>query len=424
MAAPSAEPSEDASGSEAHSDASRLEEAPVEDLVQDLRRVLEQEEQKARRRKSRNRTWRRRTLKRGLAARQEADTTHIGGAIGSEEEPEPAPEEPPSDHSEGAQAAATALLPSGSYKVFLHNSEGQLIEVAPAESRAHGTETVSTLKEEVPVTPPLRRRNKSGASPAKTKKVWSPVKVSPAPESGLGLAFSSLLVESEEARNGRHSACAADLVPNIAGKSQCTCYSQARDNLRGSTSVSLHPPPGLGSCEGKDLAEVVLGTKAKRRSRRCKAFTCKQCGLPVIKADLPRLWCSFYLKMQHHKFELVPMIIGRKGCNTRGIADATGAKVRIRGQGSGHKESSTNREAPTPLMLVVATEADNHDGFIKAVSMTLNLLRNVETRWVEHCRKGNLMIRPGFTMGPLNEQLLDELQEVFGSELPPLGRQE
>jgi hypothetical protein len=69
-----------------------------------------------------------------------------------------------------------------------------------------------------------------------------------------------------------------------------------------------------------------------------------------------RLWCHFYLdpSMLEPGFDLVKKIIGRGGCNTRGIFDATQTKVRVRGKGSGHKEQHNGREAPVPLMIALA----------------------------------------------------------------------
>jgi len=116
----------------------------------------------------------------------------------------------------------------------------------------------------------------------------------------------------------------------------------------------------------------------------------------------------------------VPIIIGRQGCNTRGIAEKTGAKVRVRGKGSGHLESGTGREAPTPLMLVVAAEADNRDGFFEAVRLTLQLLGQVESRYLQHCSwVGIRPVLPTFTMGSLPDETWNELVAELGDALPP-----
>jgi hypothetical protein len=74
--------------------------------------------------------------------------------------------------------------------------------------------------------------------------------------------------------------------------------------------------------------------------------------------------------------DCVPRIIGRGGCNAQAIA-TTGAKVRIRGQRSGHKEADTGMEANVPLQLVVTCAEANPEGFHTAVTMAVALLRGV-----------------------------------------------
>lgn len=135
----------------------------------------------------------------------------------------------------------------------------------------------------------------------------------------------------------------------------------------------------------------------------------------------PRRWCCFYLRMADvPDFDLVPMIIGRGGRNTRDIAAAADAKVRVRGQGSGHLEVTTRREAPTPLMLVVATESDNRSGFHLAVRMATDLLRSVELRYSRHCAsRGVEPASPAFALGPMSDALYAELGRALGERLPP-----
>ena len=70
----------------------------------------------------------------------------------------------------------------------------------------------------------------------------------------------------------------------------------------------------------KDLQEASVKGKAKPRR------------------PPPRLWCQLLLHKQHPGFDLIPMLIGRGGCNMRDIHVATKAKVRIRGRGSGYFE--------------------------------------------------------------------------------------
>ena len=106
---------------------------------------------------------------------------------------------------------------------------------------------------------------------------------------------------------------------------------------------------------------------------------------PALRAP-SRRWCCFKIKMQFDRsFHPVRMIIGKKGDNTRRIAMQTGAKVRIRGRGSGHIEPATGEEAPTPLMMVVSADFDNTEGYFVALDMSLQLLQEVESAYKAHC---------------------------------------
>lgn len=51
-----------------------------------------------------------------------------------------------------------------------------------------------------------------------------------------------------------------------------------------------------------------------------------------------RLWAHIFLSRPHPEFDLVPMLIGKSGKHIVNIHFQTQAKIRIRGQGSGHKE--------------------------------------------------------------------------------------
>mmetsp|Transcript_91380 Transcript_91380/g.263769 ORF Transcript_91380/g.263769 Transcript_91380/m.263769 type:complete len:493 (-) Transcript_91380:104-1582(-) len=103
-----------------------------------------------------------------------------------------------------------------------------------------------------------------------------------------------------------------------------------------------------------------------------------------------RLWCHLHVsdKMLRPGFDLNKKIIGKGGEHTRGIYDATGAKIRLRGRGSGHLEHSTGYEAPAPLMLAITGVSGDEKGFRQALRMCVDLLREVERRWIAFCREG------------------------------------
>eukprot|EP00931_Biecheleriopsis_adriatica_P053804 TRINITY_DN31587_c0_g1_i1.p1 TRINITY_DN31587_c0_g1~~TRINITY_DN31587_c0_g1_i1.p1 ORF type:complete len:600 (+),score=146.11 TRINITY_DN31587_c0_g1_i1:220-2019(+) len=129
-----------------------------------------------------------------------------------------------------------------------------------------------------------------------------------------------------------------------------------------------------------------------------------------------RLWAHIYLHMQAEGFDLVPRFIGRGGCNTRKIAEATGAKVRIRGQGSGHKEVEGKHEAPTPLMVAVTTDEAEAAMFKKAVDMTVKVLKTVEGRYLAFCQQKKLEHSgPCYSIGLLNSSSNEALGSLLDS---------
>ena len=56
------------------------------------------------------------------------------------------------------------------------------------------------------------------------------------------------------------------------------------------------------------------------------------------------------------------------------IAYATGAKLRIRGRGSGWREGARRQEAPVPLMLAITAPARSPGALLQALRMALRLL--------------------------------------------------
>jgi len=104
-----------------------------------------------------------------------------------------------------------------------------------------------------------------------------------------------------------------------------------------------------------------------------------------------RLCCHIHLHMFGKGFDLVPKIIGKRGCNMRQIAEATGAKLRIRGKGSGHVETKSRKEADVPLMLAITAEGGNEANFRQALEQTLQLLKQVESRFLEYCAREGIV---------------------------------
>ena len=82
------------------------------------------------------------------------------------------------------------------------------------------------------------------------------------------------------------------------------------------------------------------------------------------------------------------MLIGRAGCHMREIYQATNAKIRVRGRGSGRLEVDDAKEAPAPLMVAVTSVGVRRVHFRTAVEMTISKLKDVRC-WL-HVREHTL----------------------------------
>jgi hypothetical protein len=107
------------------------------------------------------------------------------------------------------------------------------------------------------------------------------------------------------------------------------------------------------------------------------------------KRGASRTWCHIYLdeKMLSPCFDLVQKLIGRGGCNTRAIFEATGTKVRIRGRGSGHYEQGRKAEADAHLMIALTAERGRTNEFCKAFEMTRDLAERFAKQFDAHSGK-------------------------------------
>jgi hypothetical protein len=89
-------------------------------------------------------------------------------------------------------------------------------------------------------------------------------------------------------------------------------------------------------------------------------------------------------------YKLVKVIIGTNGENTKRIHQATHAKLRIRGKGSGHQETDMG-EAPVHLQIAVTSELNNPIGFARAIEEIISLLNvNVQANFIRYCDQWNL----------------------------------
>jgi hypothetical protein len=134
----------------------------------------------------------------------------------------------------------------------------------------------------------------------------------------------------------------------------------------------------------------------------------------------PRHWAHIFLFPRHPQFEFVPMMIGRKGVNVKGIFKKTDAKLRIRGKGSNYLEGPDNQEAKVPLMVAVTTAQQNAEGFYEAIELTIKLLEEIEGNYRKFCWERLLPIPPQhermFCLGEsaeISKKVLNDLAVLY-----------
>lgn len=140
----------------------------------------------------------------------------------------------------------------------------------------------------------------------------------------------------------------------------------------------------------------------------------------VWRRPAARLWAHIFLFKRHPRFDLVPMLIGRKGQNMKDITEPTHAKARVRGHGSGHLEVNGRKEAPVPLMLAISTSKTNPEGFTRAIEIAVDRLKVVQSNYKDFCFQHGLhppdASEPIFAFGEVSkgcEALINEFLVLY-----------
>lgn len=91
---------------------------------------------------------------------------------------------------------------------------------------------------------------------------------------------------------------------------------------------------------------------------------------------------------QNRSFNVVRKLLGDHGAHMKAIAENTGAKLRIRGRGSGFKEGPDNVEADEPLMICVS--ATSSSSFEESTRDVESLLMHVHDQYYAFCEERKL----------------------------------
>merc|ERR1712072_1313084 len=103
----------------------------------------------------------------------------------------------------------------------------------------------------------------------------------------------------------------------------------------------------------------------------------------VARKGLQKLLCRYNVCIEQDRaFNVVRKLLGDRGSHMKSIAENSGAKLRIRGRGSGFLEGPDQKEASDePLMLCIS--ATSPEGFQRAVEDVESLLHQVHDEYRE-----------------------------------------
>jgi len=122
------------------------------------------------------------------------------------------------------------------------------------------------------------------------------------------------------------------------------------------------------------------------------AFGLQASGSGLRRKPLQKLLCRYNVCIEQDRaFNVVRKLLGDRGSHMKQIAENTGAKLRIRGRGSGFLEGPDQTEASDePLMLCIS--ASSREGFENAVQDVERLLEHVQDQYRVFCNDRHLPV--------------------------------
>merc|ERR1712050_605775 len=90
------------------------------------------------------------------------------------------------------------------------------------------------------------------------------------------------------------------------------------------------------------------------------------------------------------RFKVTRKILGAHGKHVKSIVEASGAKLRLRGKGSGFLEEPEHVESSDPLMLCVS--AQDEESYLTAKSHVSELLEDVYRQYRAFCKMENQLV--------------------------------
>mmetsp|Transcript_24403 Transcript_24403/g.64878 ORF Transcript_24403/g.64878 Transcript_24403/m.64878 type:complete len:405 (+) Transcript_24403:62-1276(+) len=132
------------------------------------------------------------------------------------------------------------------------------------------------------------------------------------------------------------------------------------------------------------------GAKCNKRSQQSWASTSyvasRSHRVDHCSATFAKPQCQFFIGIEEEpKFKVTRKILGPHGQHMKAIAEASGAKLRLRGRGSGFLEGPEQRESSDELMLCVS--APDWECYQEAVRLVTELLEGIYDQYRIFCRR-------------------------------------
>jgi len=203
--------------------------------------------------------------------------------------------------------------------------------------------------------------------------------------------------------SGQPPACSLPRTPAFPPPSAPPHFRTVKDDAESqSTAASEGTEEKLEHFVPEDFDESLTAPKAAS----APGTKLNRCGCKKRQQRF-KIWCHIFLddSMIWNGFDLNKKLIGHGGSGTRKIFEATDAKVRLRGRGSGHIEAG-RYEAPVHLMLAVTSEIGQEDNFLVAMQMAAEHLQQVTLKYREFCKNAGIPspTKPLFWIGELSEK--------------------
>lgn len=106
---------------------------------------------------------------------------------------------------------------------------------------------------------------------------------------------------------------------------------------------------------------------------------------PPQATNVRKYTCRFDIGIENEeKFQVSRRIIGSKGANMKRVVRNSGAKLRLRGKGSGFLEGHNQQESSEPLHLCISCR--EFDGYCHAVRLMEELLTGIYAEYTKFCQ--------------------------------------